>query len=298
MTDAVPVPPLAELLASARVVALPLVTRFRGVEVREAVLFEGPEGWTEFSPFAEYGDAEAATWLAAAIDFGWAPQPAAAAIRDPRQRDGAGGGRGIRPRDPGALRRMPDRQGQGRRARADASPTTSRACAPSARRWARRGACASTRTAHGTSTRPSTPCTRSPSSTSSTSSSRARASRSSASCGAASSTWACRSPPTRACGRRRTRSPSRAPAPPTCSSSRRSRSAACAARSRSSPRRGCPPSSRAPSTPQSGSRWASRSRRRSPSSTTTAGWARRRSSRPTSRARRSRRAEACCRSVA
>ncbi|MEU1971164.1 o-succinylbenzoate synthase [Microbacterium sp. NPDC019599] len=72
-----PLPPLTEILASARVVALPLATRFRGVDVREAVLFEGPEGWTEFSPFAEYDDGEAATWLAAAVDFGWAPQPAA-----------------------------------------------------------------------------------------------------------------------------------------------------------------------------------------------------------------------------
>jgi O-succinylbenzoate synthase len=72
-----PVPPLSELLASAHVVALPLATRFRGVDVREAVVFEGPEGWTEFSPFTEYADAEAATWLAAAIDFGWMPQPAA-----------------------------------------------------------------------------------------------------------------------------------------------------------------------------------------------------------------------------
>ncbi|WP_345800176.1 o-succinylbenzoate synthase [Microbacterium sp. AZCO] len=70
------VPPLAEILASARVVALPLATRFRGVDVREAVLFEGPEGWTEFSPFVEYGDTEASTWLAAAIDWGWMPQPA------------------------------------------------------------------------------------------------------------------------------------------------------------------------------------------------------------------------------
>lgn len=70
-----PVPALDEILASARVVALPLATRFRGVDVREAVLIEGPEGWTEFSPFAEYDDAEAATWLAAAIDFGWMPQP-------------------------------------------------------------------------------------------------------------------------------------------------------------------------------------------------------------------------------
>ncbi|WP_396792285.1 o-succinylbenzoate synthase [Microbacterium thalassium] len=74
---AIPLPPLTEILASAHVVALPLATRFRGVDVREAVVFEGPEGWTEFSPFAEYEDAEAATWLAAAIDFGWAQQPSA-----------------------------------------------------------------------------------------------------------------------------------------------------------------------------------------------------------------------------
>jgi O-succinylbenzoate synthase len=75
-----PHPALADLLASARVVALPLATRFRGVDVREAVVFEGPEGWTEFSPFTEYDDLEAASWLAAAIDFGWMPQPAA--LRD------------------------------------------------------------------------------------------------------------------------------------------------------------------------------------------------------------------------
>ncbi len=76
----VTLPSLPELLDTARVVALPLATRFRGVDVREAVLFEGPEGWTEFSPFVEYGDAEAAAWLAAAIDFAWMPQPAA--VRD------------------------------------------------------------------------------------------------------------------------------------------------------------------------------------------------------------------------
>jgi O-succinylbenzoate synthase len=57
------------------VVALPLATRFRGVDVREAVLLEGPEGWTEFSPFVEYGDEEASAWLAAAIDFGWGDDP-------------------------------------------------------------------------------------------------------------------------------------------------------------------------------------------------------------------------------
>lgn len=69
-------PSLADLLDSARVVALPMATRFRGVDTREALLFEGPEGWAEFSPFVEYADAEAATWLAAAIDFAFRPQPA------------------------------------------------------------------------------------------------------------------------------------------------------------------------------------------------------------------------------
>lgn len=73
--DAV-LPPLEDLLDTLRVVSLPLVTRFRGVDVREAALFEGPEGWTEFSPFLGYDDDEAATWLAGAIDYGWNAPPA------------------------------------------------------------------------------------------------------------------------------------------------------------------------------------------------------------------------------
>ncbi|WP_425837950.1 o-succinylbenzoate synthase [Microbacterium sp. PA5] len=70
------IPSLTELRDAAHVVALPLTSRFRGVDLREALLVEGPEGWTEFSPFTEYDDREAATWLSAAIDFGWRPQPA------------------------------------------------------------------------------------------------------------------------------------------------------------------------------------------------------------------------------
>lgn len=66
-------PTLDDLAATARVVSLPLVTRFRGIQLREALLCEGPAGWTEFSPFTEYGDEESAAWLAAAIDFGWGP---------------------------------------------------------------------------------------------------------------------------------------------------------------------------------------------------------------------------------
>jgi o-succinylbenzoate synthase len=66
---------LDDLVATARVVSLPLVTPFRGIRVREAMLFEGPEGWSEFSPFLEYDDVEASDWLAAAIEFGFAPLP-------------------------------------------------------------------------------------------------------------------------------------------------------------------------------------------------------------------------------
>ncbi|HEV7624629.1 MAG TPA: o-succinylbenzoate synthase [Amnibacterium sp.] len=68
-------PDVDDLLAGLRVVALPMATRFRGTTVREAALLPGPAGWTEFAPFVEYGDAEAAAWLVAAIDFGWVEAP-------------------------------------------------------------------------------------------------------------------------------------------------------------------------------------------------------------------------------
>ncbi len=74
------VPGPDELLEGAHVVRLPLVTRFRGVTEREAMLLRGPNGWAEFSPFVEYDDAEASAWLAAAIDTGWGET--APALRD------------------------------------------------------------------------------------------------------------------------------------------------------------------------------------------------------------------------
>ena len=43
-------------------------TRFRGITVREGALIEGPAGWGEFSPFAEYGPRECARWLACALE--------------------------------------------------------------------------------------------------------------------------------------------------------------------------------------------------------------------------------------
>ena len=76
MTDAAALPSFDDLRERAVVVALPLRVRFRGLDVREAVLIEGPAGWTEFSPFAEYDDDEAATWLEAALDYGWNEPPA------------------------------------------------------------------------------------------------------------------------------------------------------------------------------------------------------------------------------
>lgn len=69
------IPSISELLANAHVVRLPLAVAFRGLSHREALLCEGPEGWSEFSPFVEYDDAESSTWLKATIDFGWNPLP-------------------------------------------------------------------------------------------------------------------------------------------------------------------------------------------------------------------------------
>lgn len=69
-------PTLAEVRACAHVVTLPLVTRFRGIDTREALLLEGPAGWSEFSPFLEYDDEESAAWLSAALDYGWQEPPA------------------------------------------------------------------------------------------------------------------------------------------------------------------------------------------------------------------------------
>lgn len=44
---------------------LPLSTRFRGLDRRRGVLVEGPAGWGEWSPFAEYVTPEIDAWWAA-----------------------------------------------------------------------------------------------------------------------------------------------------------------------------------------------------------------------------------------
>jgi O-succinylbenzoate synthase len=64
-----------QLLDTLRVVALPTKTNFRGVTVREVALFQGSQGWAEFSPFVEYDDQECAAWLACAIEAATIPKP-------------------------------------------------------------------------------------------------------------------------------------------------------------------------------------------------------------------------------
>ena len=80
--DSVRFPSLAELKEAAVVVRLPMNVRFRGVVEREVLLLEGPAGWGEFSPFLEYGPAEASRGLAAGVEAAWRgwPEPVRDAV--------------------------------------------------------------------------------------------------------------------------------------------------------------------------------------------------------------------------
>jgi o-succinylbenzoate synthase len=66
---------LDDVLDRVHVVALPMRVRFRGITTRELVLIDGPAGWGEFGAFLEYGDVEAAHWLAAALDSAYRTPP-------------------------------------------------------------------------------------------------------------------------------------------------------------------------------------------------------------------------------
>jgi o-succinylbenzoate synthase len=68
-------PDLDDILDRVHVVALPMRVRFRGITTRELALIDGPAGWGEFGAFLEYGDAEAAQWLAAALDSAFRTPP-------------------------------------------------------------------------------------------------------------------------------------------------------------------------------------------------------------------------------
>jgi o-succinylbenzoate synthase len=56
--------------------AMPMTTRFRGIEVRDGVVLRGPAGWAEFSPFWDYDAPESAAWLRAAIEDATEERPA------------------------------------------------------------------------------------------------------------------------------------------------------------------------------------------------------------------------------
>jgi O-succinylbenzoate synthase len=62
--------------------AIGLRNRFRGITVREGMLFEGPAGWAEWSPFHDYDDATCVSWLRdsrEAAEVGW-PAPVRDAV--------------------------------------------------------------------------------------------------------------------------------------------------------------------------------------------------------------------------
>ena len=72
-----------QILETARVLSIPMRIKFRGITTREVLLFEGPNGWAEWSPFTEYEDEEASIWLKAAIEFAFGdiPQPTVKTIK-------------------------------------------------------------------------------------------------------------------------------------------------------------------------------------------------------------------------
>jgi len=57
------------------VVSIPVKNNFRGIKSREIALFEGPAGWSEFSPFIEYDNKQSATWLKASLEAATKPAP-------------------------------------------------------------------------------------------------------------------------------------------------------------------------------------------------------------------------------
>jgi O-succinylbenzoate synthase len=66
---------LDQIFNDLTIVAIPTRTNFRGVTVREAALFRGTAGWSEFSPFIEYSDEESEQWLYASLEGAYVPWP-------------------------------------------------------------------------------------------------------------------------------------------------------------------------------------------------------------------------------
>ncbi|WP_328990734.1 o-succinylbenzoate synthase [Kribbella sp. NBC_01245] len=59
-----------------KVYSIALRNKFRGITVREGMLFEGPAGWAEWSPFLDYDDATCVAWLRAAREAAYDGWPA------------------------------------------------------------------------------------------------------------------------------------------------------------------------------------------------------------------------------
>jgi len=64
-----------EIFQEFSVLSIPMKARFRGIDYREVAIFRGSEGWSEFSPFLEYGSEEASIWLKAALEAAYRPWP-------------------------------------------------------------------------------------------------------------------------------------------------------------------------------------------------------------------------------
>lgn len=75
--DGQQLPSLQEVLENVRICSIPMNVKFRGVQVRETALFQGPAGWGEFAPFLEYSVEESAAWLASAVESAWLGFPEA-----------------------------------------------------------------------------------------------------------------------------------------------------------------------------------------------------------------------------
>ncbi|CAB4598640.1 unannotated protein [freshwater metagenome] len=66
---------LGEIFNDLTIVAIPTRTSFRGITVREAAIFRGPAGWSEFAPFIEYNEVQSEPWLSAALEGAYKPWP-------------------------------------------------------------------------------------------------------------------------------------------------------------------------------------------------------------------------------
>ena len=147
-----PVPPLGDLLASLRVVAIPMRVPFRGVTTREVALVEGPAGGASSARSSSTrrrrrrGGSPRPSSRRGAV-----ARPAARLCPStrPSRRWGRSGRRGA-----GAVPRVHHGQGQGRRARAVAGRRRRPGRGRARGRWAGTAGCGSTPTGPGRSTTP------------------------------------------------------------------------------------------------------------------------------------------------